>query len=92
MSKIYIVLRNSKWTEKRPVSMGNGFFKELVPVITSFVKLTKKRNANQFIINQLASQVVDYYDKLSNLLDAIRALNVASRELSGSFFVAGRDR
>ena len=47
--------------------MGNGFFKELVPVITSFVKLTKKRNANQFIINQLASQVVDYYDKLSNL-------------------------
>ena len=29
---------------------------------------------------------VDYYDKLSNLLDAIRALNVASRELSGSFF------
>ena len=47
--------------------MGNGFFKELVPVITSFVKLTKKRNANQFIINQLASQVVDYYDKFSNL-------------------------
>ena len=36
--------------------------------------------------------LVDYYDKLSNLLDAIRALNVASRELSGSFFVAGRDR
>ena len=35
---------------------------------------------------------VDYYVKLSNLLDAIRALNVASRELSGSFFVAGRDR
>ena len=30
--------------------------------------------------------------ELSNLLDAIRALNVASRELSGSFFVAGRDR
>ena len=29
----------------------------------------------------------DYYDKLSNLLDAIRALNVASRELSGSFLL-----
>ena len=63
--------------------MGNGFFKEVVPVITSFVKLTKKRNANQFIINQLASQVVDYYDKLSNLLDAIRSLNLTAREIQG---------
>ena len=27
--------------------------------------------------------LVDYYDKLSNLLDAIRALNIASREMRG---------
>lgn len=52
MSKIYIVLRNSKWTEKRPVSKGNGFFKELVPVITSFVKHTKKEK-RQLVYNQL---------------------------------------
>ena len=29
------------------------------------------------------SGLVDYYDKLSNLLDAIRALNIASREMRG---------
>ena len=29
--------------------------------------------------------LVDYYDKLSNLLDAIRALNIASRGLQGRY-------
>ena len=33
-------------------------------------------------LERLAS-LVDYYDKLSDLLDAIRALNIASREMRG---------
>ena len=41
-------------------------------------------NANWLIINQLAFYVVDYYDKLSNLLDAIRALTGFSILVNGS--------
>ena len=45
------------------------------------IRNIKKKNANRFIINQLAFYVVDCYDILSNLFDDIRTINHVSREL-----------
>ena len=41
------------------------------------------KNANRFIVNLLAFFCVGYYDKLSNLWDAIYVLNCIARELEG---------
>lgn len=58
----------------------------VLPMFFNFLIIRRlKKSSSRLRRTGDLSCLVDYYDKLSKLLDAIRALNVASRELQGRY-------